>query len=65
MKYAEYLRSLIGSEGSCFFGDGDFRFFIDAQGTLVRKFVGPTQPETLQAALDRLLALDAEDFNKE
>ena len=31
------------------------KFFIDAQGNLVRKFVGPMGPEDLRTALDRLL----------
>ena len=31
------------------------KFFIDGDGDLVRKFVGPIQADTLRAALDRLL----------
>ena len=31
------------------------KFFIDARGTLVRKFVGPMESEDLRAALDQLL----------
>ncbi len=32
------------------------KFFIDSQGMLVGKFVGPTDPEALRSALDGLLA---------
>ena len=32
------------------------KFFIDTRGNLVRKFSGPIEPESLRAALDRLLA---------
>ena len=32
------------------------KFFIDAHGNLVRKFVGPTEPELLRKTLDELLA---------
>ena len=28
----------------------------DRQGNLVKKFIGPTKPETMRAALDKLLA---------
>ena len=31
------------------------KFFIDARGTLVRKFVGPMESEDLRATLDQLL----------
>ncbi len=31
------------------------KFFIDAEGVVVRKFVGPIEPETLKAILDGLL----------
>ena len=31
------------------------KFFIDSQGNLVRKFVGPIKPEGLRSALDSLL----------
>ena len=33
------------------------KVFIDAQGMVVRKFIGPIEPEALAAALDELLAL--------
>ena len=32
------------------------KFFIDTNGNLAKKFVGPMKPETLRAALDGLLA---------
>jgi cytochrome c biogenesis protein CcmG/thiol:disulfide interchange protein DsbE len=31
------------------------KFFIDAGGTLIRKFVGPMRPDDLRATLDQLL----------
>ena len=35
------------------------KFFIDPGGHLARKFVGPTDPLTLRAALDDLLTIPA------
>ena len=32
------------------------KYFIDAEGTLVKKFVGPTPDETMRFALDEILA---------
>ena len=34
------------------------KYFIDVEGNLVKKFVGPTQPEDLSRVLDELLALE-------
>lgn len=32
------------------------KFFVDSQGTLIRKFIGPMSPEALRGILDTLLA---------
>ncbi len=37
------------------------KFFIDSQGNVVRKFVGPMEPDALREALDSLLATQTLD----